>query len=186
MRLNINIKPVSAKDLINIADKESIDLEKTWNVKVLVMNNFVGIENYFVNCDLVFMSFVLAELMLNAVKSVERWRKRLEEERELEELLGSSVNDSGEIYDGKVKVIFVVKDGCFQCIISDNGSACFDDEEKKKFLDSYIKALDDPFRPYLVQLGLPFCVIATRHQRGQIFYETNQFSTSVTVQLEVP
>jgi PAS domain-containing protein len=180
LRMKIECVPRRVGDLFEVAREEAVRARRLWGMSVRVLLDADVSPDLFVHCDAVFMRFVLAETILNAMKAVDC---RITHYKARMELARGSGNGAliADTYAGKVMVRFRKENMYLTCTISDNGIACLNDDERKKLEESYAAARNDPYEPYTVKLGLPFCVIAMQAQKGEFRLDSDDIVTSFSI-----
>lgn len=185
LRLNIQNESVAFARLYDIAKSEADKLKRMWNIKIKIRKEKPLRKSTLVFCDPVFMQFVLAELMLNSAKSINRWQNEFDSIQRDKKHSNQGSSSATARFVGKLTVIFGIEDGRLRCSIVDNGAACYDIDEREQFNIAFGDAQKDPFKSHLVQLGLPFCVVAVRAQGGAILPFSSNEKTEVQLLLDL-
>lgn len=188
LRMNIQCVCHPVTDVIEAVKSEAEKATRQWDIPVLIDIDKAMAHGIAVTCDPVFLQFVLAELMLNAIKSIDRRSSKRAQNMHIARLVADADEAAADEYHGKVWVRFGVVDGRFSCVIADNGVACSDLGERADLEEAFGCAQNDPYEPYMVRLGLPFCIIAIQEQKGEILLKASDRSTEfkICLPLAVP
>jgi len=176
LRMNISCSPVRVADLVAIAEREASKCSRLWDGEFKV-DYGADHKKMLTLCDKAFVQFVIAEFFLNAAKAVDRRIAKTQHRSLIEEVK--------EDYFGQVTVSFMCRDGTLRVEFCDNGIACVSENERKKLYAAVEEADSNPFQPYLVSLGLPFCFVAIKEQQGDIEVKSETSGTTFVVSLPI-